>query len=155
MTIRCSHWFRLVIALILIAGSGISVRPQVVVGTWTRKPDANAPKGMTMIVEECCGGGRRLTYKIPDIKSTLVVESKLDGSDAPVMMDGKPSGETMAIRKIDDRHATAVVKMNGKAFGTSKGTISADGKTLIVESDFSESVGGGPVGKFTETWTRN
>ncbi|GAC1635083.1 MAG: hypothetical protein NVS9B14_11880 [Candidatus Acidiferrum sp.] len=110
---------------------------------------------MTMIVEECCAGGRRLTYKIPDLKSTLVVESRLDGSDAPVMMDGKPSGETMAIKKIDDRHATTIVKINGKAFGTSKATLSADGKTLIVESDFSESIGGGPAGKFTETWTKN
>jgi hypothetical protein len=44
--------------------------------------------------------------------------------------------------------------MNGKPFGTSKGTYSADFNTLTVENDFSGSVGGNPAGKSTETWIR-
>lgn len=87
---------------------------------------------MTMTVEMCCGGGRRLTYRIAmnGNEMIMVVESALDGSDAPVIIGGKPSGETMAIRQIDDHHAMAVLKMNGQPFGTAKGTLSADGKTL-------------------------
>lgn len=148
-------WFaRLFLSFTLFAISAVAVRAQIGVGTWIRKPDAVAPQGMTLIVEECCGGGRRLTYTAPNSNMTLVVESKLDGSDAPVVMGGKPSGETMAIKKIDDHHITAIVKMNGKQLGTSKGTLSADGKTWIVESDFSQPTGGGTVGKVTETWTK-
>lgn len=47
-----------------------------------------------------------------------------------------------------------VLRMNGKPFGTSKAALSADGKTLSVENDFSMSVGGGTVGKSAETWVR-
>jgi hypothetical protein len=137
-----------------IFGSATPLRAQAAIGTWVRKPDSSAPKGMTMIVEMCCGSGRRITYHVPPNNMVLVVESKLDGQDAPVLFDGKPSGETMAITKLDDRHASAVIKMNGKVFGTSKGTISADGKTLTVEDDFTASVGGNPAGKQTETWVK-
>jgi len=84
----------------------------------------------------------------------MVIETLLDGSDAPALIGGKPSGETLAIRQIDDRHATAVLKMNGKPFGTAKGTLSADRKTLTVEDDFTSTAGGQQVGKQTETWIR-
>jgi hypothetical protein len=33
-------------------------------------------------------------------------------------------------------------------------TLSADGKVLTVINDYSSSVGGQPVGKYTETWVR-
>ena len=42
--------------------------------------------------------------------------------------------------------------MNGTTFGTSKGTLSADGKTLTVENEVTSAVGGQPVGKQRETW---
>jgi hypothetical protein len=51
---------------------------QVGLGTWTRKPDASAPAGMTMIVVACCNGGRRITYHIPPNDMVLTVESALD-----------------------------------------------------------------------------
>jgi hypothetical protein len=42
----------------------------------------------------------------------------------------------LAIRLLDSWHATAVLKMNGKPFGTARGTLSADGKTLTIEDDY-------------------
>ena len=136
-----------------LASTG-SLNAQVGLGTWVRKPDASASAGMTMIVVACCSGGRRITYHIPPNDMVLTVESQLDGRDAPVMLGGKPSGETMAIKLVDDLHMTAVLKMNGKTFGTAKGTISPDGKILTVEDNFSSAEGGPPVGKQTETWVR-
>jgi hypothetical protein len=50
----------------------------------------------------------------------------------PVLTAGKPSGETMAIKSVDDHHLTALLKMNGKTFSTSKSTLSADGKVTEV-----------------------
>lgn len=111
---------------------------------------------MTMKIEACCNGGRRLTYHL-DIGGTatlLIVESRLDGSEAPVMMNGKPSGETMAITRVDAHHASTVLKMNGTFFGTSKATLSADGRTLTVLNDFSASAGGQQAGKSTEVWVK-
>jgi hypothetical protein len=107
-----------------------------------------------MTVEACCNGGRRLTYRLGDSGRIMVVESPFDGREVPVLLDGKPSGETMAIKRLDDHHTFTVVKMNGKEFGTSKATLSTDDKTITVENDFSASVGGNPTGKHTETWVR-
>lgn len=132
-----------------------SLHAQIGVGTWVRKaPDSKIP--MTMVVEPCCHGGRRLTYHI-DINGTetlMTVASPFDGSEAPVLIAGKPSGETMAIKRIDDHHVFTVLKMNGKPFGTSKATLSPDAKLLTVVNDNSSSAGGQGAGKSTETWVR-
>jgi hypothetical protein len=124
---------------------------QSFVGTWVRQ---DTP--MTMTVEMCCGSGRRLTYRIAmnGNEMVMVLETALDGTDAPLLVGGKPSGETMAIRQVDARHATAVLKMNGQPFGTAKGTLSADGKTLTIEDDFTLAAAGQQAGKQTETWIR-
>jgi len=60
----------------------------------------------------------------------------------------------MAVTRVDDRHYTANVKMNGKPFGTSKGELSVDGKTITVENDYQAAGGGNPAGKYTEIWDR-
>jgi hypothetical protein len=111
---------------------------------------------MTMTIEACCNGGRRLTYRteVNGKAAVLVLETRLDGKEAPVLLDGKPSGETMAITRVDAHHATNVLKLNGTQFGTSKATLSADGKTLTVENDFSSASGGQAVGKSTEIWVK-
>ena len=140
---------------ILALGSARSLHAQLEIGTWVRQPTASMPS-MTMNIAACCNGGRRLTYRL-DIDGTetlLFVETKLDGSEAPVMMNGKPSGESMAITRVDAHHASTVLSMNGKPFGTSQATLSADGRTLTVRNDFSPSVGGQQVGKYTEVWVK-
>jgi hypothetical protein len=63
-------------------------------------------------------------------------------------------GMTMAVTRLDDRHYSALVKMNGKPFGTSKGELSVDGKTITVDNDYQAAGGGNPAGKYTEIWDR-
>ena len=114
-----------------------AVHAQLGVGTWQRQSDKGS-KGlagsMTMTVEQCCKGGYKLTYdiNINGTKSVMKVESPFDGTAVPVFVDGKPSGETMTITRVDDRHSSTTMTMNGQPFGTSKCTLSADGKTLSV-----------------------
>lgn len=137
--------------VMLMSAQSRVLQAQTFVGTWVRQ---EAP--MTMTVEMCCGGGRRLTYHVTmnGSDTIMVVETALDGQDVPVLVGGKPSGETMAIRQLDDRHATAVLKMNGQPFGTAKGTLSADGKRLTIEDDYTSAAAGQQVGKQTEVWIR-
>ena len=123
------------------------------IGTWVKKAEGGKP-AMTMTIDTWGPGKAKLTYDIKEPPVVLTIVSALDGNDAPVLINGKPSGETMAIKMVDPRHSNTVVKMNGKPFGTSKGTFSADFNTLTVENDFSRGVGGNPVGKSTELWTR-
>ena len=130
-----------------------AARAQLGVGVWERQKDKGS-KGlagsMTMTVEQCCRGGYKLTYNI-DIngtKSVMKVESPFDGTAVPVLVDGKPSGETMSIKRVDERHTSTTMTMNGKLFGTSKGTLSADGKTLTVINDMKTG------GTQTEVWVK-
>src|SRR5262249_50595346 len=123
------------------------------VGTFVK--DAGTPQEMTVKVEACCGGGRRFTYSLKaGDPAMMVVEISLDGKDVPVMVLGKPSGETMSMQIVDARHFSGVLKMNGQTFANSKGTISADGNTVTVETDVTSAAGGQSPGKQTEIWKR-
>jgi hypothetical protein len=87
---------------------------QLSVGTvWVRTDSAG--KGITLTVEACCNGGLRLVWQIPPIggqpATTLTVNSPMNGTEVPAMIGGKPSGETMAIKRIDDHHYYTVVKV--------------------------------------------
>jgi hypothetical protein len=121
--------------------------------TWVRT-DAQG-KGITMTVEACCNGGLRLTYQIPPMgnqpSTTMSIDSPMNGAPAPVLVNGKPTPETMVVKRVDDRHYSASMTMNGKPFGTSNGTVSPDGKTMTVETI---TQGGGQTMKVIETWVR-
>jgi hypothetical protein len=123
------------------------------VGTYVKKVEAGKPR-MTMTIVQWSPGKAKLTYRIQEPPIVLTIVSALDGSESPVLMNGKPSGETMAIKLVDKLHSSTIVKMDGKPFGTSKGTFSPDFSTLTVENDFSGAAAGGAAGKSTERWIR-
>jgi hypothetical protein len=152
MTIATVRGLVCSVVLLGVLSPARPLHAQIGVGTWVRKATGSVST-MTMTVEACCNGGRRLTYHFNGAETTLSVESAFDGSEAEVLIAGKPSGETMAITRVDDHHTSTVVKLNGKAFGTSKATLSADGKVLTVVNSYSSSAGGQAVGESTETWT--
>jgi hypothetical protein len=122
-------------------------------GTFVKKPERGKPE-MTLTIDEWGPNKAKLTYRIKAANLVLTILSNLDGRDADVLVNGKPSGETMAIKLIDKRHSTAVVKMNGKQFGTSKASFSDDYKTLTVDNDFTETAGANEAGHSTEIWLR-
>ena len=146
--------FICVVAFLSTVGWADQAHAQLIAGsTWVRT-DAQG-KGITMTVAACCNGGLRLVYQIPSMgnqpPATMAVDSPMNGTEVPVLVGGKPSGEKMAITRVDDRHYRAVMNMNGKPFGTSNGTVSADGKTMTVET---VTQGGGQTVKVIETWVR-
>jgi hypothetical protein len=143
------------VAFLSALGWASQAHAQLGVGTWVRT-DAQG-KGITMTVAPCCNGGFRLTYQIPAASGQpvmlLVVDSPMDGTEVPALVGGKPSGETMAIKRVDDHHYRAVVKMGGQPLGTSTGTLSADAKTLTVET-VNQTGPGAPAEKIIETWIK-
>lgn len=137
----------------LLAVASPAVADNSPVGTWVKKAEAGKPK-ITLTIETWGDNKAKLTWTLKASAMVLTLVATLDGTDAPLLLNGKPSGETMAIKLVDKRHSTTVVKMNGKLFGTSKGAFSEDFKTLTVDNDFSESVGGNQAGKSNELWIR-
>jgi len=103
-------------------------------GTWVMRPNKNNTVS-TMIVETA-GTGQKFTFNVKVAgggTATMVVTTQGDGKDAVVFVDGKPSDETMAIHKIDDRHFINVIKMDGKPMASQKSEVSADGKVIKVD----------------------
>jgi hypothetical protein len=154
------RWLTVSVVLFFVAAVLVGGPPAAAadspVGTWVKKAKPGQPT-MTLTIEAWAKGKAKLvwTFKGQGMDGMIMsVVSALDGKDAPVLLNGKDSGETMAISLVDKLHSLAVVKMKGKPFGTSKGAYSPDFNTLTVENDFATAVGGNPAGKTTEVWTR-
>ncbi|MET0166690.1 MAG: hypothetical protein ABW318_17000 [Vicinamibacterales bacterium] len=141
-------------AFLLTLGWAGQAHAQLGAGTTWLRTDPQG-KGIVLSVEACCNGGLRLIWQIPPMGGqpaiTMSVDSPMNGTEAPVLIAGKPSGETMAIKRVDDHHYSATVKMNGQLFGTSNGTVSADNRTMTVDSAFGAA---GQAQKTIETWVR-
>ena len=121
-------------------------------GTWIRRDPM--PGGAIALTVEAAGGGRKLTYKFADASMVMTIVTQLDGKDAPVLLNGQPSGQTMAIKLIDDRHTFAVVKFQGKEGSTAKSELSADGKVLKIENMMPSSAGGAGQVILVEYWDK-
>jgi hypothetical protein len=128
-------------------------------GTWVMR---ESPAGfrLTMTLEEA-GAGWKITFRIPaaDARGTattsvMTVATALDGKDAPNLVDGKPSGQSMQIRKIDDHHTITILKFQGKQTGISKSELSADGKTITTENEYSVSGPNGSANKQIQHWDK-
>jgi hypothetical protein len=129
-------------------------------GTWVLRshtPATGKTENATLTVTAFRGVGRQLTYSIvlPGIGvSTLVIKTDMDGTDAPVLVNGRAMGETMAIKRQDSHHATSVVKWDGAPIGNSTETISDDGNTLTVITDMTTDSPTAPAGRETQVWAK-
>lgn len=109
------------------------------VGTWIKRSSPTPP--MMMVIEPA-GPGIKITYRMlgPEGKAmnqnVLTIVTALDGKEVPMMIDGKDSGQTMAVLRADANHASTIIKMQGKDFAKSTTELSPDGKTMKVENDF-------------------
>jgi hypothetical protein len=138
--------------VVLAAPAGAADSP---VGTWVRLDDQGKLGPITMNIE-VWDKTAKLTYAIPgkgDVSFSVV--SPLDGSDAPLTVNGSPSGESMGIKRIDKHHAQTVLKRNGQKVGTSTSTFSDDFTQLTIETEYTSTAGGRPLGRQTEVWTRH
>lgn len=150
---------RLLLALFLLSFAS-AAQAQIPAGTWIKRGESP----LAMVVEPA-GAGIKISYKAvgPDRKpkepAMMTMETQLDGKEAPVLMaDGKPTGQTMAVSRVDATHTATVVKFQGKLYGTSKSELSAGGKTLKVENEVPENSTahsmGQPLGTQVEYWDK-
>ena len=128
-------------------------------GTWLMREPSKKFQ-LTMTVKEVAGGWK-ISWRdpVPDAKGsasyvTMTAETALDGKESPNLIDGKPSGQTMEIRKVDDRHTYTVVKYQGKQVGISKSELSPDSKVIKTDNDFSVSGPSGVAGKYVQYWDK-
>lgn len=137
MNLRLLTITRVALALCLMGLDTIALADSAIfeLGTWVQR-GAASPLVLTI---EMAGSGRKLTYRAlrpdarPESKFVLTVETQLDGKDAPTILNGQPTNETMAIKRLDALHAVTVLRRQGKEYGSNKAELSPDGKVMKVE----------------------
>ncbi len=139
-------------ALVLLVAAPLFAAGSPFLGTWVERLDANAKRPrMTMTITDAGVGKRLITYTTPGSPRKMTVLTSGQGEDSPVLVDGRPTGQTMAIRITDARHRETIVKSNGEKTGESRAEISADGKVMKVDN---ETIVTGHTHKSTAYWDR-
>ena len=146
---------RVAFVLCLVSLSAVVWAGSLWTGTWVMREPQREGR-LTMTIEEV-GGGWKVTYRIagqPPGSPVSTIVTQLDGKDAPLLIDGKPSEETMAIKKIDSRHTETIITFQGKRAGISKSELSPDGKVIKTENEYTSPKPDAPGGKQSQYWDK-
>ena len=116
------------------------------IGTWKlneakSKIGAGAPKNTT-VVYEAAGDNVKVTVEGVDSPGKPTHNEwtgKYDGKDYSVT--GDSSSDMRSLKKIDDHTLELTIKKDGKATGTGRIVLSADGKTRTVTVNGTDSTG--------------
>ena len=68
------------VALLGVFGLPASLQAQTGIGTWVQQSKASAPGALTMTIEACCNGGRRVSYRMAGTKMVMTVTSPFNGA---------------------------------------------------------------------------
>jgi hypothetical protein len=134
--------FVAIAVLAIVASSILSAQSNPLVGTWqlnttkSKYDPGPTPKSLTRTVV-ADGDGVKYTFE------GVAADGKPISYGFSVQFDGKdnsisgsiPSGaDTISAKRTDSNHFVATLKKGGKAIGTSKVTVSKDGKVTTVDS---------------------
>src|SRR5437773_11596332 len=125
-----------VVAIVVAAVAAAAKDPFV--GTWKlnmakSKFEAGAPPKSSTATITTVGDKRRLVvHTVPASGPELTTESTAadDGKDYP--MKGSPTVDMVSVIRIDPRTVERRDKKNGQVVATLRATVSADGKTMMI-----------------------
>ncbi len=138
------HVLRFVTIALLAVAACCPLRAQSnpLVGTWklnvtkSKFDPGPAPKSLTRSVE-AQGDGVKYSFEgvAADGKAvTYGFSVKFDGQDNPIAGSIPSGADTISARRTDSNHYVATLKKGDKLIGTSKVTVSKDGKVTTVDS---------------------
>jgi hypothetical protein len=119
-------------AFLALSGSAIAAGADPVIGTWklniAKSTGDSLPKSETRTYA-AASDGIKLTYKrvgADGTESNVEATYKYDGSDYPVK--GSSDFDTLSVKRVDAHTIDSSLKKMGKPVGTTRRTVSADGK---------------------------
>jgi hypothetical protein len=131
------------IALLAVVGfSTLRAQSNPLVGTWklnvakSKYDPGPAPKSLTRTVE-AQGNGVKYSFEGVGADGKPIVYGfsvQFDGKDNPISGSIPSGADTIAASRTDSNHFVATLKKGDKVIGTSKVTVSADGKVTTVDS---------------------
>jgi hypothetical protein len=139
-----NHVLRFVaIALLAVVGSStLQAQSNPLVGTWklnvaeSKYDPGPAPTSLTRTVE-AQGDGVKYTFDGVAADGTPIAYSfsvQFDGKDNPISGSIPSGADTISAKRTDSNHYVATLKKGDKVIGTSKVTVSKDGKVTTVDS---------------------
>jgi hypothetical protein len=132
--------FVAVVAFVAFASTSLRADSNPLLGTWklntakSKSDPTPVPKSLTRTIEETSDGTKyTMTGEAADGKPiSYGFTVKFDGKDYPATGTMPGGADSIAIKKIDANHYSAVLKKAGKEVGTSKLEISKDGKVATI-----------------------
>ena len=132
--------------MLCFVGVAVCLADDANIGTWKlneakSKIGAGAPKNTT-VVYEAAGDNVKVTVEGVDSAGKPTHNEwtgKYDGKDYSVT--GDSSSDMRSLKKIDDHTLELTIKKDGKATGTGRIVLSADGKTRTVTVNGTDSTG--------------
>jgi len=131
------------ITLLAVAGSSaVRAQSNPLVGTWklnltkSKYDPGPLPKSLTRTVE-ANGDGVKYTFEGVAADGTAIAYGfsvTFNGKDNPVSGSMPSGADTISAKRIDANHYVATLKKGGKDVGTSKVTVSKDGKVTTVDA---------------------
>ena len=135
----------LVVVFLTLVGFAISVgvhaqAPKGLIGTWKLNPTKSkyspgpAPRSMT-ITYSAAGDGVKIVVDVTPAEGAAQhweMTASYDGKDHPVT--GNPDADTISMKRVSDTKGESTFKKGGKVMAVNARTLSADGKTLTIES---------------------
>jgi hypothetical protein len=112
------------------------------VGTWklnvakSKYDPGPAPKSLTRTVE-AQGSGVKYTFEGVGADGTAIAYGfsvQFDGKDNPINGSMPSGADTISAKRTDANHYVATLKKGDKVIGTSKVSVSADGKVTTVDA---------------------
>ena len=131
------------VALLAVVGSSaLRAQSNPLVGTWklnvtkSKYDPGPAPKNLTRTVE-AQGNGVKYSFDGVGADGKPIVYGfsvQFDGKDNPISGSIPSGADTIAATRTDSDHFVATLKKGGKVIGTSKVSVTKDGKVTTVDS---------------------
>jgi hypothetical protein len=131
------------IALLAVVGSSpLHAQSNPLVGTWSlnvaksKFDPGPAPKSLTRTVE-AAGDGVKYTFAGVAADGTPIAYGfsvNFDGKDNPIAGSIPSGADTISAKRVNANRFEATLKKGSKVLGTSKVTVSKDGKVTTVDS---------------------
>jgi hypothetical protein len=127
---------------VVMCCSSLRAQSNPLLGTWklnltkSKFDPGPAPKSLTRVVE-AQGDGVKYTFTGVGADGKPLsygFSVHFDGKDNPINGTIPSGADTISATRPDANHFVATLKKGGKVLGTSKVTVSADGKTTTVDS---------------------
>lgn len=138
------------VALLSVVGaSSLHAQSNPVVGTWKLNLEKSkfdpgpAPKSLTRTIA-AEGDGLKYTFEGVGADGKPLSYGftvKFDGKDYPVTGAMPAGADSISAKKVDANHYEATLKKGGKVIGSSKVSVSADGKVATVDASGTNAAG--------------